>query len=250
MKILIADDEPLARARLRSLLADLGMAESVVAEASDGRGVVESCRGGEVDLVLLDIRMPGMDGMAAAQALLKLDQPPAVIFTTAYSESALDAFDHQAVDYLLKPVRLERLQQALAKARGLSRVQLQAIEERRDREMAGHSVCVRFRGELHRIDRDQILYLRAESKYVVVRYQDGEALLDESLRSLEQRFAGGFMRIHRNALINRDYLVGLRRDGEANPCVELRGLDECLEVSRRYLPMVRQWLRDGSESNR
>ena len=243
MKILIADDEPLARARLRSLLADLGMGDSVLGEASDGREAVERCRKGEIDLVLLDIRMPGMDGMAAARALLDLDRPPAVIITTAYSECALDAFDYHAVDYLLKPVRLERLQQALAKAKSLSRVQLQAIEERRERELAGQSVCVRFRGELHRIEMDQILFLRAESKYVVVYYRDGEALLEESLRSLEQRFSGRFMRIHRNALINLDYLAGLKREGEANPCVELRGLDECLEVSRRHLPAVRQWMK-------
>ncbi|MBU0499725.1 MAG: LytTR family DNA-binding domain-containing protein [Gammaproteobacteria bacterium] len=250
MKILIADDEPLARTRLRSLLGDLGMGDSIVAEASDGREAVEFCRKGGVDLVLLDIRMPGMDGMAAARKLLELDRPPAVIFTTAYPERALDAFDHHAVDYLLKPVRSERLQQALAKARSLSRVQLQAIEERRDKELSGQSVCVRLRGDLHRIEMDQILYFRAESKYVVVRHRDGGALLDESLRSLEQRFAGRFMRIHRNALINRDYLGGLKREGGANPCVEIRGTDECLEVSRRYLPAVRLWFREGSETDR
>ena len=243
MNILIADDEPLARERLRSLVTEIGSPWTVVDEVSDGRRVLERCGKGDVDLVLLDIRMPDMDGLEAASRLLDLDQPPAVIFTTAYSECALDAFDYHAVDYLLKPIRRDRLEQALERTGSLSRIQLKSLTERRSRELASQSICVRFRGELQRIEAERILFFRAESKYVTVFHRDGESLVEESLKSLEQRFADIFIRIHRNALVNVDYLAALRKDSEGQYCVELRDSEHCIEVSRRHLAAVRQWLR-------
>jgi len=247
MNILIADDEPLARERLRSLLQEIGQEAHIVDEAENGDQVIERCRQGDVDLVLLDIRMPGTDGMQAAGILLELEQPPAVIFTTAYSECAVDAFEKHAVDYLLKPIKKDRLEQALVKAKSLSRVQLQAVDERQNRDLSNLGVCIRFRGELHRIGIDRILFFRAESKYVMVRHLEGESLLEESLKSLEQRFGDHFMRIHRNALINLDFLTGLKKDHMGQACVELRGYEqECLEISRRHLPAVRQWLKGRS----
>jgi two-component system, LytTR family, response regulator AlgR len=248
MNILIADDEPLARERIRSLVAEIGSPWRVVDEVGDGLAVVERCAVGDIDLILLDIRMPGLDGLEAAASLLDLKRPPAVIFTTAYSECALDAFEHHAVDYLLKPVRRERLKEALNKARNLSRVQLKSLTESRARELENQSVCVRYRGELRRIDLAEILFFRAEAKYVVVRHLEGEALLEESLKSLEQRFSDRFIRIHRNALINLDFMAGMKKDEEGQYVVELKDQQGVsLEVSRRHLPAVRQWLR-GSKT--
>jgi two-component system response regulator AlgR len=242
MRILIADDEPLARGRLRALIAEIGPPWEVVDEVADGGEVVRRCERGDVDLVLLDIRMPGMDGMAAAARLLRLPQAPVVIFTTAYSESALDAFDQQALDYLLKPVRKQRLEKALDKAGSLSRVQRKVLEEAGG-ESGGEAVCVRLRGELLRIPLTEVFFFRAEDKYVLVRHRGGEALLEESLKSLEQRYAQGFLRIHRNALVNVSYISALKVDGDGHPCVLLRGCDQCLEVSRRLLPAVRHWVK-------
>jgi two-component system, LytTR family, response regulator AlgR len=243
MRILIADDEPLARSRLRALIEEIGPPWQVVAEAADGASVLARCAAGDLDLVLLDIRMPGLDGMAAAARLRQLPQPPVVIFTTAYADGALDAFDQQAVDYLLKPVRRQRLEKALDKARGLSRVQRKDLEARHP-EPTQPAICVRQRGELHRIPLEDILYFRAEDKYVVVRHRHGEALLEESLKSLEQRLGDHFLRVHRNTLIHLAYLQSLQRDAEGRPCVRLRGGDQCLEVSRRLLPGLRQRLLD------
>ena len=242
MRILIADDEPLARARLRSLIEEIGPPWQVVDEAADGASVLSRCAAGDLDLVLLDIRMPGMDGMAAAARLRQMEQPPVVIFTTAYADGALDAFDQQAVDYLLKPIRRQRLEKALEKARGLSRVQIKALDEEQKHAPANQGICVRQRGGLRRIPLQEILYFRAEDKYVVVYHRHGEALLEESLKSLEQHYAESFLRIHRNALINLACLESLTRDALGRPCVRLRGCDQCLEVSRRHLPTLRQRL--------
>jgi two-component system response regulator AlgR len=243
MKILIADDEPLARERLRVLVSDIGPPWQVVAEAGDGKRTLERCLAGDIDLVLLDIRMPGTDGLAVANGLLDMDRPPAVIFTTAFSENALDAFDRQAVDYLLKPIRRERLEQALTKASGLSRVQLQALQEGSSDDLATDNLCVQYRGEMERIQLDEIIYFRAESKYVVVRRREGEVLSEESLKVLEQRFSGKFLRIHRKALINQNYLLGIHKDSEGVYFAELNYCDEQFEISRRHLPAVRKWLK-------
>jgi two-component system response regulator AlgR len=195
-----------------------------------------------VDVVLMDIRMPDMDGLEAAAELARQETPPAVIFTTAYAEHALDAFEGQPADYLLKPVRPERLARALERARSFTRAQVHALAQREDDE--GY-VCANFRGGLHRVPVDEVLYFRADQKYVTARHGDGELLLEESLKSLEQRFGDRFLRVHRNALVAYRWVVGLERDAEGRSFIRLRGNGDRLEVSRRHLPLVRRWLRDG-----
>jgi two-component system response regulator AlgR len=242
VKILIVDDEALARDRLAALLGELGQAYRVIGKAANGQEAIELMHRYRADLVLMDIRMPGMDGIRAAEILMQSETPPAVIFTTAYEEHALQAFESQAVDYLLKPVRRARLSQALARAQRLTLAQLEAITARKEQPVPQLSVS--YRGGLRRVSLDQVIYLRAESKYVTARYQAGELLLEESLKSLESRYKEWFLRVHRNALVARNALVGLERVADAHMRVRLRGCSELIEVSRRHLPNVRRWLKD------
>ncbi len=246
MNIVIVDDEGLARARLRRLIQELGGEWRVAGEAADGREALAKCARLEVDVVLLDIRMPVMDGLQVAAALARQPEPPAVIFTTAYGEHALAAFEQQAVDYLVKPVRAERLRRALERAGGFTRAQRRALAHQGD-DGHGDFVCAHFRGGLRRVPIDDVLYFRADQKYVTARYLGGELLLEDSLKSLEDRFGERFVRIHRNALVAGRYLVGLDKDGEGRGFARLSGIEERLEVSRRHLPLLRRWLRDPSE---
>jgi two-component system response regulator AlgR len=241
MKILIVDDEQLARERLEQLLNEIGSPYEVADQAASGEEAVKLCSSLEIDLVLLDIRMPGMDGLEAAVHLMEQEPAPAVIFVTAYDEHALEAFDRNAVDYLLKPVRRERLEEALNRAQALSRVQLQALDEIQGD--ADSYVYSNFRGGVQRIPVQEVYYFRAEQKYVVVKHPGGEALLEESLKSLEQQLGGRFLRIHRNALVAKRYLNAMekRPDGHFQVC--FRDIDDRLEVSRRHLPEVRRWLK-------
>ncbi len=243
MKILIVDDEALARSRLRRLLEEIGAPYQVVGEAAGGREAV--ARAGELgaDLLLMDIRMPGMDGLAAAAALAALETPPAVIFTTAYESHAMEAFEHQAVDYLLKPVRRERLLQALHKAATLTRPQLAALRRHHD----SPTLRVSYRGGIKQIPLTTIHYFRADQKYVAVYHDGGEDLSDESLRALEQRFGDWLLRIHRNTLILRDRLEGLERGAGGEGLVRLRGVEQRLEVSRRHLAGIRRWLKEPTD---
>ncbi len=240
MKVLIADDEAPARERLRRLIDEIGSPWEVAAEAADGAQALRLCGQIPIDVALLDVRMPGTDGLACATALGNLGTPPAVIFVTAYEEHALAAFDANAVDYLLKPIRRERLERALQRAQRLTHAQLTALGAQGEEQ---EHLVVTYRGGMQRIPVDGVLYLRAEQKYVVARHAGGEALLEDSLRSLEERFGARFLRIHRNALVARDAVVGLARDPEGNTFVCLRGTDERLEVSRRHLPELRAWVR-------
>lgn len=245
MRVLIADDEPLARQRLAALLQEIGPPWQLVAEVSDGLALLERCKLGDVDLVLLDIRMPGLDGMAAAAKLRQAKAPPVVVFTTAYSERALEAFEQQALDYLLKPIRVERLKQALEKVLRLSRVHKRLIEEQgaQSTEMPHQQTAIsaRVRNEIIQIPLDEVLYFRAEDKYILVRHLAGEAIIEDSLKRLEP-LCPAFVRIHRNSLLNPVYLRGIKRQANGQYCVLLKQSDECLEISRRHLPEVRQRL--------
>jgi two-component system response regulator AlgR len=242
MKILIVDDEAHARARLRSLIEEIGPPCRVVGEADNGREAVRRCRQHEVDLVLMDIRMPDMDGLEAAALLAASPTPPAVIFVTAFDEHALAAFERHAVDYLLKPIRRERLQRAIEKAGTLTRPQLQALQALQGVPDDAY-VSVSFRGGLQRIPLAEVIYFQADNKYVTVCHSAGEALLEESLKSLEERFPQRLIRIHRNALIVRERLLGLKRLGSGACAVSLAGSASELEVSRRHLPEIRKLLR-------
>jgi two-component system response regulator AlgR len=187
--------------------------------------------------------MPGMSGLETAAQLMALDPAPAVIFTTAYNEHALEAFERNAVDYLLKPVRRERLEVALGRAQALSRVQLQALDDLE--ENSETYVYSNFRGGVLRISVEDIYFFRAEQKYVMARHLEGEAILEDSLISLEQQMGTGFLRVHRNALVAKRYLNALekRPDGHFQVC--LKDIDDRIEVSRRHLPEVRRWLKSG-----
>ncbi len=240
MKILIADDEAPARARLAALLATEGADHKIVGQAANGPEVLAICERHAVDVVLLDIRMPGMDGIQVALALAAQPGSPAVIFTTAYDEHALAAFDANAIDYLLKPVRPERLHRALARAQALSGEQQAALRD------DGAFINASYRGGMLHIPAGDVILLRADSKYVEVWRGEGMALTEESLRAIEERLPGRFMRVHRNALVAVDRVREIRRGDGGPSLLILEGVDEPGEVSRRHLAAVRRVLR-GAE---
>ena len=239
MKVVIADDEPLARERLRMLLAELRDVE-VVAEAGDGREALHACAEHSPDVVLLDIAMPGIDGLEAARHLAAFEPRPAVVFCTAYDAHALSAFDAAAVDYLVKPVRPERLQAALERARTFT-----AGRDRKagDGEAPGNKrrthLCARLRGSLRLIPIEDVHYLQAEEKYVVVHHARGEDLIEESLKSLEEEFDDRFLRIHRNCLVARHEILELKRSPDGRVHAMLRHGKIPLEVSRRCVAQLR-----------
>ncbi|MBB3345331.1 LytTR family DNA-binding domain-containing protein [Luteimonas sp. RC10] len=239
MKVVIADDEPLARERLRTLLTQVPGVE-VVAEVGDGRAALDACAAHAPALVLLDIAMPGIDGLEAARHLNTFEPRPAIVFCTAYDAHALKAFEAAAVDYLVKPVRAERLQAAVERARAFvaGREAASVVADRQRTHL-----CARLRGSLRLIPVEDIRYLQAEEKYVVVHHARGEDLVEESLKSLEEEFGDRFVRIHRNCLVARHELLELRRDAEGHVHAVLRHAERTLEVSRRCVPQLRDAVR-------
>ena len=237
MRVLIAEDEAPARARLAALLHDLAPAYRIAGDATNGHEVLAFCANEPVDLVLLDIRMPGMDGIEAALALAERPDPPAVVFVTAYNEHALAAFEANAIDYLLKPVRPERLRRALEKAAALTGDQQRALGA----DVA--YISTSYRGGVVRVRAAEVSVLRADSKYVEVWHPGGVSLTEESLRALEQRLPGRFLRVHRNALVAPARIHALRREGDGRLLLEVDGCNEAIEVSRRHAPSVRALLR-------
>lgn len=242
MRALIVDDESLARERLRALLVDLGTVE-VVGEAEQGSQAIAMAEHLHPDVVFMDIRMPVMDGLEAARYLSTLEHAPAVIFCTAYDDHALAAFEANAVDYLLKPIRSERLQLALERARRFSGEAITHIENAITSGRQRSHLCARVRGSLVLVAIVDVDYLLAEDKYVVVHHRKGEVLIEEALKSLEDEFAPQFVRIHRNCLIARSKLMGLTRSADGRVFAKLNGVDTPLEVSRRNLPGLRKLVR-------
>jgi len=244
LRAILADDEALARARLASLLADIAgeIPVEVVAEASSGDAALARAADTPADVILLDIQMPGMTGLEAARHIASLPDPPAIIFVTAYDEHALRAFELRAVDYLLKPVRLSRLKEALSRVRPLSREDARALAPRRDH------FSVLEPGRLWRVPVADVLYLRAELRYVTARTREREYLLDESLVKLEEEFADAFLRVHRNCLVARRHLVGFVRqvdEGEGHWLAVLRDWPERLPVSRRQAHVAKDFVAGG-----
>jgi two-component system response regulator AlgR len=244
LRTLIVDDESLARLRLRTLLQDCrDPAVQVVAEAGDAQTALDWLRVHEdCDLVLLDIRMPGRDGLQLAAALRSLPHPPAVVFVTAHGNHALRAFDVEAVDYLTKPVLRVRLQAALQRV-----VQRRWPVETQPAPLEDEPMLlVSDRGRVLRVPVAEVLVLKAEQKYVTLRTADASHLLDDSLTDLERRLGKGFIRIHRNALVATRAVRELRRHADDGAdegwAVRVAPIDEWLPVSRRQLPQVRDAL--------
>jgi two-component system response regulator AlgR len=232
LRVLIVDDEPPARERLSSMLAEVG--DFVLAgEAGNGEQAIDMVDRLTPDIVLLDVRMPGIDGLEVARHLAALPAPPAVIFTTAFDEYALQAFDSEAVAYLLKPIRAEKLRAALAKAERLSRAQLQQVATATRTAAHRTHIGVRGRDGLKLIPIEEVFCFQADQKYTTVKHLNGEDLIEDSLKTLEEEFATNFVRIHRNALVNTKFLERIARDASGQHFVHLRGLPDALEVSRR-----------------
>ncbi len=240
MKILIADDEALARSRLIDLIDELGDPFEVVGEAKNGREVLVGRELLLPDVVLLDIRMPVLDGIEAARELARLDSPPAIIFTTAFEEHAVEAFEVSALDYLLKPIRKKRLEASLRKVEVFSRARWEQLQEILPKAQKSRSkICVKVRNDLQLVSVAEICCFRAGDKYVTIFDGNGEWLIEESLKSLESEFCELFIRIHRNALVARSKITALEKSAEGHFFVHLEGFNEKVEVSRRHLPEVR-----------
>jgi len=239
--VLIVDDEQPARERMQRLVAELpGWA--VAGTCSNGSDALALTAKLDPAVVLLDIRMPGMPGIEVARHLGALERPPAVVFTTAYDEYALQAFEAQAVGYLLKPVRRERLEEALKHASRLSSPQLHSLATQEHPLARREHVAVRVRDQLKLIPVKDIRYFRADRKYVTVRHARGEDLLDESLRALEEEFRHEFVRAHRSLLVGVAHVEALERSGEEGYTLRLRGEPEPLPVSRRHVADLRKRL--------
>jgi two-component system response regulator AlgR len=260
-RILIVDDEPPARSRMRMLLEDIrpDWPHELVGEAGDGRGALDLVQSETPDIVLLDVQMPGMTGIEAAQHLAQMETPPAVVFVTAFDDFAVQAFEVNAFDYLMKPVRAERLKGALEKAVKLRAAQKELVN--RTAQLAAgtqtrrSNLAVYERGRLILVPIEEIVYLKAEMKYVTIRTRERDYLTEESLVSLEQEFADRFIRVHRNALVSRTAIAGFTRvahndpedadaGGEGHWEVMLRDVDERLPVSRRQWSQVRALVRN------
>ena len=242
MKVLIVDDEAPARSRLRQLLAEMADVE-IVGEAANGREALSLCYEQQPDALLLDIRMPDMDGIETARHLRELDDAPAVIFTTAFDSYAIDAFDAHAVGYLLKPVRRELLARALKQASRLTSTQISALNDSGAASRERTNICVRKPAGLKLIPIEDIIFFRAEQKYVSLFTRDGEELLDEPLKDLAAEFADRFIRIHRSVLIALSFLEGMERDADGHYEVRLRHCDQPLPVSRRHVTAVKACLK-------
>jgi len=243
LRVMIVDDEAPARQRLRDLLSDCAaeIPLTVAGEAASGRAALEQLSREPADVVLLDIRMPEMDGIEVAQHLQQLDRPPAVVFATAYDAYAIRAFEVHAVDYLLKPISLSRLKEALARA---SRPRPKALREIARTPRTHFSA--QERGKIHLIPVADVIYLKADLKYVSVRTAAREYLIEESLTRLEEEFGDRFVRVHRNCLIARAAVRGFERaeeGGETHWEVLLTGVDERIAVSRRQQHVVREFSR-------
>lgn len=242
MRIMIVDDEPLARERLVSLV-DAIEGCVVCAVVENGIQAIMQLEPCLADIVLMDIRMPGMDGLEAARHIATLETPPAIIFTTAYEEYAVKAFEAHAVGYLLKPVRAEHLQTALQAAQRVNRVQIHAFHQDASGGMVARAhLCIHQAGRTQLIAVDDVFYFQAAQKYITVCHRGGEALLEESLKQLEQEFGMQFLRVHRNALVAKRHLSGMKKATQGGFEVLFQGTHQRLEISRRHVPLVRHFL--------
>ena len=245
LAVYIVDDEAPARHRIKELLTDCSdqIALELVGEASNGLDALEQLAELHADVVLVDIRMPLMDGIELAQHLNKLEKPPVIIFTTAYDNYAIQAFEQHAIDYLLKPIRLGRLFDALNRARAAVPVKSEVLQELMPE--ARKNLSIHERGKILLIPIEKVLFLRAELKYITVRTAEREYLAEESLGALEKEFASRFVRIHRNCLVAKAEIESFEKAGEESAeshwAVKLKGLEEKLPISRRQQHIVKEF---------
>jgi len=239
LRVMLVDDEALARDRLRRML-ETEAGYQVVAEACNGEQAIEQAARHAPDIILMDIRMPGMDGLQAAQQLVQIENPPAIIFCTAYDEYAISAFNVQAVGYVLKPVGKQALLDALCRAERLSRVQVNALQpEQVEGPHTRAHLPVTTTAGLELLPLEDISHFRADHKYVMAFCAGRERVVDESLKALEQEFETRFLRIHRNCLVSVAHIESMQRTKTGQSQVHLRGIDEPLTVSRRHLSQVK-----------
>ena len=230
LRALIVDDEQPARERLAALLRELGQVE-IVGDARNAAEALQRIAELDPDVLYLDVHMPGMSGLELARHLGSLDVPPAIIFTTAHDEHAMEAFEAEAVGYLLKPVRREKLAAATERAQRLTPRQLGAVAA----QGARTQLAVRQRDGIKLLRLEDVISLVAEQKYTTVKHTGGEDLIDDSLRQLEAEFGDRFLRIHRSALVNRDFIEAVERTEEGHHLIRLRGVSEPMQVSRRLV---------------
>lgn len=245
MRILIVDDEKLARDRLRELLSDIGGC-TVAGEAMNGAEAVEKTAELNPDVLLMDIRMPGMDGLEAAYHLTSFEPQPAVIFTTAYQDHAIEAFEANAVDYLLKPIRRERLREALTRANVINRARLNELSRNEPGVRPRTHLISTGRNRIELIPVEEIAYMKAEQKYITVGWRGRELLIDEALKSLESEFHASFLRIHRNALVSMQHIKGLEKTPDGGYLILLEDMEGGLAVSRRHLQAIRKFVKKSN----
>ncbi|MGX5172525.1 LytR/AlgR family response regulator transcription factor [Aliikangiella sp. IMCC44653] len=238
MKVLIVDDEPLALQRLQQLLEEIESVSQVLL-ANNGIQAISVVEKEAPDVVLLDIRMPGIDGLETAQYLTKLENSPAIIFTTAYDEYALDAFKVNAVDYLLKPVREEKLLESLQRACQLNLAQLNAINPKAN---CRSNIMAKISGNIKLIPVEDIYYFQADQKYVTVKHTGGETIIEDTLKDLQNEFEQLFVRVHRNALVAKQFINGIQKDSQGHTFVVIQGSEHKVEISRRHLSEVKKLL--------
>ena len=242
MKCLIVDDESLARDRLKSILSELDGDFNII-ESDNGQDALNKCNDYTPELVFLDIRMPGMSGMEVAHHLTAFENPPAVIFTTAYNEFALEAFDANALDYILKPIRRDRLKAAISKMKPIAPNQRDNLPM----EAARQNFALTKKGKITLVPLEDVIYFRADNKLVRLRTLEGDHVVSEVLNSLEQELTAMFIRVHRNALVSKAHIDGLTKDEALGKWfVHFKSVKDTLEVSRRQTTHVRRWLRDKS----
>ncbi len=245
MKIIIADDEKLARLRLKSLISELSEDMHVVAEVTNGSDALYEWQQTQADVMLLDIRMPDMDGLEVAKRLMALDAPVGIVFTTAYDEYALPAFDANAIDYLLKPIRKDRLLKALLKAQIMTKSRLEDLARLLPSEGMRTHLCVQVKSGLHIVPVQDIIYFQADQKYVVIKTEQREYLCEEPLKALEEEFSDLFIRVHRSALVARSRIQDLIRLPDGKLSLSLQGHDKNISVSRRLAGKVKACLKNN-----